>query len=632
LADPALTGRLSEEHLRTLRAARRSGDGPPGQSEDQGQTSGPTPVTTVSVQADDSPGHQESFFRSLAQALPHAGHPRLFGDLPAAQVGEAAAELRSFFTERLGTEGTRELTDGLDSLSFGTVSPGELRRAGIHFEPGSPQEREFDRTGRLPSGLRLSSEQSAALAAELLRRPATDYRLAWQSTTAELLPALAANLLDMRVSVVDGTGQVEEYGAHGTVPDQPHVVLRRTGAHFAPAEPDDFSTPLPGHSDQVIPPDQAVSPDPDRAVLPGRVPSADRMPEPDPAYPPTGPEEAGDAAGPEPGPALPVPPREQDGTGFTLRGRDLLTGPDGTEYTLTPPQDDNDASRDNGSGSGRDSNGNGFWAALARRFAPREINPVSRVVGRRLPEGAVLDPDTPFPYEVLLWAGVDSAPGARRTAPPGFTPGRLTEEQREQYRTSGGRLPDGLDLSPRQRRDLIKAQLFLGAHWNEATAATAAQVAADSFGAEIVVVDEDGTHRSYRPAEPGPAGTVTLFRRGSRYVLATVRDTSRTVPENAPADAVPDRDPDRPEGTGLVSALGTFTAGEGGGAVDKGKGRALADEPGEEPQGLSDAEWQAVSGLSGEEPQGLSDAEQTAVSLLASAGVDLGPVMLMGPE
>ncbi|WP_157849465.1 hypothetical protein, partial [Streptomyces violaceorubidus] len=32
LADPALTGRLSEEHLRTLRAARRSGDGPPGQS------------------------------------------------------------------------------------------------------------------------------------------------------------------------------------------------------------------------------------------------------------------------------------------------------------------------------------------------------------------------------------------------------------------------------------------------------------------------------------------------------------------------------------------------------------------------------------------------------------------------
>uniref|UniRef100_UPI0012FEEE73 hypothetical protein n=1 Tax=Streptomyces violaceorubidus TaxID=284042 RepID=UPI0012FEEE73 len=64
---------------------------------------------------------------------------------------------------------------------------------------------------------------------------------------------------------------------------------------------------------------------------------------------------------------------------------------------------------------------------------------------------------------------------------------------------------------------------------------------------------------------------------------------------------------------GELQEVPRFVTSQGGGAVDKGKGRALADEPGEEPQGLSDA-------------------EQTAVSLLASAGVDLGPVMLMGPE
>ncbi|MER6169599.1 hypothetical protein, partial [Streptomyces violaceorubidus] len=541
-----------------------AGDGVPSPASPSRAGDRPWTVTDpYPVQADDTPGHQESFFRAFAQALPHAGHPQLFGELAAAQVGEAAGELRSFFTRQLGTEGTRELTDGLDSLSFGVVSPDELRRAGIRFAPGSPQEREFGLSGRLPFGHRLPPEQSAALAAELLRRPATDYRLAWHSTTAELLPALAAKLLDMRVSVVDGTGRVEEYGADDTVPDQPHVVLRRNGTHFAPAEPGDFSAQLSDSPDQILFPDQMLLPDqevsPDQVPSPERVPPADQTPAPDPDSSP-GPEEAGEEADTAPHPAVPVPPREPDGTAFMLRGGDLLIGPDGTEYTLTPPQDDNGGDRD--SDDERDGSGNGFWAALARHFAPREINPVSRVVGRRLPEGAALDPDTPFPYDVLLWAGVDSTPEARRTAPPGLAPNRLTDEQREQYRTNGGRLPDGVDLRPRQRRDLIKAQLFLGAHWSEATAATAAQVAADSFGAEIVVVDEDGTHRSYRPAESRSVEKVTLVRRGSRYVLATARDTSPEAPRNAPVDAAPDAD--------LVRALGAFAADEGGGTVDKG--------------------------------------------------------------
>ncbi|MGW4550334.1 WXG100-like domain-containing protein, partial [Streptomyces violaceorubidus] len=80
-------------------------------------------------------------------------------------------------------------------------------------------------------------------------------------------------------------------------------------------------------------------------------------------------------------------------------------------------------------------------------------------------------------------------------------------------------------------------------------------------------------------------------------------------PRNAPVDAAPDAD--------LVRALGAFAADEGGGTVDKGKGRVLADVEEEAPEGLS---------------EGLSEAERQAVSLLASAGVDLGPVVLVGAE
>ncbi|MGW4552017.1 hypothetical protein ACWEN4_37630, partial [Streptomyces violaceorubidus] len=52
---------------------------------------------------------------------------------------------------------------------------------------------------------------------------------------------------------------------------------------------------------------------------------------------------------------------------------------------------------------------------------------------------------------------------------------------------------------------------------------------------------------------------------------------------------------------------------QGGGTVDKGKGRVLAD-------------------VEEEVSEGLSEAERQAVSLLASAGVDLGPVVLVGAE
>ncbi|MER6169625.1 hypothetical protein, partial [Streptomyces violaceorubidus] len=52
---------------------------------------------------------------------------------------------------------------------------------------------------------------------------------------------------------------------------------------------------------------------------------------------------------------------------------------------------------------------------------------------------------------------------------------------------------------------------------------------------------------------------------------------------------------------------------QGGGTVDKGKGRVLAD-------------------VEEESSEGLSDVERQAVSLLASAGVDLGPVVLVGAE
>lgn len=460
----------------------------------------------------DVPG-EDSFLHALAQALAH-----LDSD-PATEVGT----LRSLFVNALTTKDHSALVERLDSDSFGVVTPDELVRAGIDFPEGSPEHREFTATRRIPLHHRLSADQLARLAAVLLERAGTDTDdAAWQTSAAELLPSLAAQELGIRVVVVDQDGLFEEFrGDDDADPDQPPVVLRKTGRHFGVALP----AGLRPHS--VNPPAAAAA----------------LLPEP----PPTAP-------GPVLGAAYTTPPWQTqpvDGSGFTRRDTDLLVGPDGTEYRLEEPHGD----------------GNGFWNAFEKSFARGEHDPVGRVVGQRLPDDAVLDPETAFTHDILLWANVDSTPDMRRQAPTDRRLGQLTDAQREKFRASGGRLPDDVELSARQRRDLIKAQLFLGNGWSRATVATAAQLAANSYGAEVVVVHEDGTHDVYDPADPRPGRQITVYRRGSEFLLARPQPNREATPAPGPSDTTPDADsvPTTPRET------------------DKGKGRAIAEPSDPEP-------------------------------------------------
>ncbi|MFB7502323.1 toxin glutamine deamidase domain-containing protein, partial [Streptomyces broussonetiae] len=460
----------------------------------------------------DTPYDDSSFFHAIAETLHHAAPSELSGGDLAGDRDATVETLRSLFAHALTTRDSSALVEHLDSESFGVVTPEEIAQAGIRFQEGSPEHREFTETRRIPLYHRLSLEQRASLAAVLLHRTGSRRNdTAWQASAAELLPSLAARALGARVTVVGRDGLVKEFGADDTQTDKPHVVLWKTAHHFRVALPvgvqpsaDVASAARP---DALAP----TEPDPEQVVAP---PPEDLPP---------------GSRGPALGAlhdAAPWNTHPLGGAGFTRRDTTLLVGPDGAEYRLEEPRDDS----------------NGFWHAFEKAFGrdDRDGDLVNRVVGQRLPDDAVLDPETPFTHEILLWARVDST---NRQPTEGIRAGRLTGAQREEFRTSGGRLPHDVVLSARQRRDLIKAQLFLGNEWNEATVATAAQVAAKSYGTEVVVVREDGTHETYRAAEPGRDRRVTLFRRGSEFLLARPQQPASAATSGSGASSMPEQAP-----------------------------------------------------------------------------------------
>ncbi|WP_030191555.1 hypothetical protein [Streptomyces violaceorubidus] len=513
----------------------------------------------------DTPRHRDSFFHALVGALAHSAPA---DRAQAAPTGVAA--WKSLFAETLTGRDGRSLVEGLDAEAFGTLTTEELTRAGITFREGGPEHAEFTATHRLPLHHRLTADQRARLAAVLLRRDDTRADdAAWRATAAGLLPALAARVLGARVTVVGAEGLVTEFGAERPDPADhadaaggsagaglPHLVLESVDGHFRHALPTGSTPPPPG---DVLAAEDA---------------------------PATAEEAPGDAGDTGSGPADPVSTpfphvvrpahthapwniRSADGTGYTRRGTALLVGPDGTEYRLHEPTGDGngfwqalesslapDHPAADGSGTGGgpagqpEDGGDAFWQRMERSLDRRDRVPVNRIIAQRLPEGAVLDRETPFPHEVLLWAKVDSSPAGLPRSREGTAEreailhgaGRLTDDQRERFRTNGGRLPDDVELTPRQRRDLIKAQLFLGNRWNAATAGTAAQVAANSYGAEIVVVGEDGTHEVHRPTAGAPHSgrRITLFRRGDEYLLARPRPAAVQPPSGTGVPAAPE--------------------------------------------------------------------------------------------
>ncbi|MGW4939743.1 hypothetical protein ACWEQH_43390 [Streptomyces sp. NPDC004166] len=192
----------------------------------------------------------------------------------------------------------------------------------------------------------------------------------------------------------------------------------------------------------------------------------------------------------------------QHGTG---RDGATLTAPDGTVHDLMEPSGD----------------GNGFWSALTAAVRPkRESDPVALVGGSPLPPSAVLDRDAPFTHDELERAGV--ALDAART---------------EEFRRSGGRLPDDLELTPRQERALIRTQLHTARRWDDATFRTAVEVAAVAHRVRITVVSEDGRAETHVPPQAQPDRTVTLYRRGTEYLAALPRTTVAPVVDGTPRNA-----------------------------------------------------------------------------------------------
>ncbi|WP_240138157.1 hypothetical protein [Streptomyces sp. MUM 178J] len=131
---------------------------------------------------------------------------------------------------------------------------------------------------------------------------------------------------------------------------------------------------------------------------------------------------------------------------------------------------------------------------------------------RPLPPSAVLDRTAPFTHDELVRAGV--TPDAPRA---------------ERSRHGGGTLPDDLALTQRQMRELIRTQLHTARRWDDATARTAAELAAAAHRIRLTVVSEDGSAETHAPRDAEDGRTVTLYRRGAEYLLARPRPPQPTV-------------------------------------------------------------------------------------------------------
>ncbi|MDH2393553.1 hypothetical protein QCN29_33270 [Streptomyces sp. HNM0663] len=442
-------------------------------TEAPGESGGPTTLTspTGDVYAlRDVTADGDAFHHALVEGLHHA-EPALLGDLGTLpDRGTIVSALRERLADRLRHPDNADLLGFASPDTMDAFSAAELAAAGIVLDRNTPEGREFDDSGRIPMHAGLSDAQRGALAAAQVLRPgdAAD-DAGWDHGAADLLPALAARTFGARITVVRGDdGHFQDFTPLGAAEDEelPHVVLHLKDRHYQLAVRD---------GDLVRQP-----------ALPGPRSRDGRAPE------------AG--AGPRL-PAHDTAPWNTAGANAwrhgTEAGKPTLTSPDGTVYDLVEPSGD----------------GNGFWPALAAALPPgRDRDPVALVSSRPLPPSAVLDRTAPFTHDELVRAGV--TPDAARA---------------ERSRRGGGTLPDDLALTQRQTRELIRTQLHTARRWDDATARTAAELAAAAHRIRITVVSEDGSAETHAPHDAEDGRTVTLYRRGAEYLLARPRTPQPTV-------------------------------------------------------------------------------------------------------
>ncbi|MGW4670772.1 WXG100-like domain-containing protein [Streptomyces sp. NPDC004324] len=287
-------------------------------------------------------------------------------------------------------------------------------------------------------------------------------------------------------------------------------------------------------------PDAVVFTPPEAPVLPAAAPSK-APPKPAPSASPAVLAEA-PAAGPHPAHATapwqprPVAGIAEDGLSFDAAGdhRTLtLTDTDGGQRVLDlhrPRVDEHGALlRPEADGSparpGRPVDGNGFWAAvgLAGDRVERPGDLAVRAADAVPPgQDAHLDRRAVFDVAEL-----------ETLAPDAFV---RDPELRQRIRGAGGHLPEELsrELTPAQRRALLRTTLVTARRWDPRTAAEAAALAARTGRRDVIVVEEDGSHRHYATENADDSDArppVIVHRRGDSYLAALPRRT-----EGPPAD------------------------------------------------------------------------------------------------
>ncbi|WP_318198424.1 hypothetical protein [Streptomyces sp. MCL20-2] len=389
---------------------------------------------------------------------------------------EAIDDARNRLAWALGDDSNQDLLDGLALDAADTFTQAELDFAEIDLT--AAQQAEFDAFGRLPQTVWPSPEQRVALAVAALSRPFTSgsaaadpdggdpappVRRAGDHGGADVLPALAARVLGVPVTVVTGEGRQQTFLPHGA----------------DPATADAASGPVLFAADGFF----------SAALTPGTTPPITTAL---PAQPTTSTPSGSTKTTPEPpahrshaGPPW-LPPADADGPRYRLDRDGLLTAPDGATYTQGAP-------------AGR---GNGFFAALstALRHAAEQPGRDPRAAARlRTRAGA-------SPAQLMRLNGL---PGERVERDALFSPPPPVDQKRVPALSQ-----DALD--GRLRRHLANAP------WGPDADRAVAEWAAKATGATLTLIEENGTAHTYAgPSVDAPV--LRLRRRGGDFVPLLLR-------------------------------------------------------------------------------------------------------------
>ncbi|MER6181915.1 hypothetical protein [Streptomyces sp. NPDC001652] len=467
-----------------------------------------SPDGTTVRDVHDMPHDGASFFHALIAVAQDRGRlPHLLGtDLAArfaAAPGDPALTERAVRAARnrlaweLGENHNADLLDTLALDAADTFTQDELDFAQVRLTPA--QQAEFDAFGRLPQTLWPTPEQRVALATAAMLRPFTSEpqqdgtgrpddepappeRRAGDHGGADLLPALAARLLGIPVTVVTGEGREQRFLPHGTDPAAVNpardpVLFAADGyfhAALPPGTPPPVATALPAPANTSGTGTNAdVTSDTDRTRT---IPAPHRSHATPPWH----------------------PPAEGSGPRYRLARDGVLTAPDGATYTQGTP-------------NGR---GNGFFAALSTALHQAARQPgLDRNEAARLR----LRADTP-PAQLMRLNGL---PGARAERDSLFTPPPLT-------------IRPGAPAPSQDARDGHLRRHLAEAPWGPGADRTVAEWAAAATGTTITLIEENGTAHTY----PGPSGDagphLRLRRRGGDFV-PLIQHTPAPQPAAPPA-------------------------------------------------------------------------------------------------